>query len=249
MDKGRTPEWVDHWKSGDSQAALCTLEADYFGSPFRRRMTLVRLSSGGVLLHSPILLSEADRKKCIDSMGEVIGIIAPNSFHCDDTPAYAEIYPRAQVVVPASRVKDLSKKGRVDQTLSEELPSTWAQELQKLCLQGMRKFFEEAIFFHRPSRTLLVTDLVFHLDGELYTERLSWLERKFWKWNRISDGRFGASRLFRDFFAKDRKALEESLAQILEWDFDRVVMSHGNVLEAGGKSRFRESFEELGFRF
>jgi hypothetical protein len=58
-------------------------------------------------------------------------------------------------------------------------------------------------------------------------------------------GRFGPHRLIRAGI-RDRAAARRSLERILEWDFDRVVMSHGAVLERGGRARLRECFAFLG---
>lgn len=44
---------------------------------------------------------------------------------------------------------------------------------------------------------------------------------------------------------KDRRALLKSIDRTLEWDFDRVIMSHGDVLESGGKEAMREAFAPL----
>jgi glyoxylase-like metal-dependent hydrolase (beta-lactamase superfamily II) len=51
--------------------------------------------------------------------------------------------------------------------------------------------------------------------------------------------RFGPSRLIRLLAVSDRAALHRSLAHVLEWDFDRVVPGHGDVLEHGGPNALR----------
>jgi hypothetical protein len=39
--------------------------------------------------------------------------------------------------------------------------------------------------------------------------------------------------------------VRKSIETILEWDFDRVVMSHGDILATGGKEQFRQAYEFL----
>jgi hypothetical protein len=56
--------------------------------------------------------------------------------------------------------------------------------------------------------------------------------------------RFGPSRLLRTAI-KDRAALRGSLDEILNWDFDRVVLSHGRNLETGAKDALRTAFAFL----
>ena len=58
---------------------------------------------------------------------------------------------------------------------------------------------------------------------------------------------FNASKLARYWFFKDKRALARSMAPVLvEWDFDRVIINHGEILETGGKQKLREVFAFLG---
>jgi hypothetical protein len=41
---------------------------------------------------------------------------------------------------------------------------------------------------------------------------------------------------------RDRNAARESVARILKWDFDRVIVTHGDVLESGGKEKLRAAY-------
>jgi hypothetical protein len=95
---------------------------------------------------------------------------------------------------------------------------------------------EEICCFHPRSRTLLLTDLAFNLQrsDHLFT-------RLFMRANGAY-GRFGPSRIFRYRVLADRAALRESLDRILAWDFERVVVAHGEVLERGGRKVFRDAF-------
>jgi hypothetical protein len=47
-------------------------------------------------------------------------------------------------------------------------------------------------------------------------------------------GRAAQSRVWR-ILTRDRAAAGQSVARILDYDFDRVVMAHGDVIERGGK--------------
>jgi hypothetical protein len=46
-------------------------------------------------------------------------------------------------------------------------------------------------------------------------------------------------------FIRDRRAARESVDRLLRWDFDRVIVSHGDVLETGGRDRLAEGFAFL----
>ena len=41
---------------------------------------------------------------------------------------------------------------------------------------------------------------------------------------------------------RDRGAARASFDRILAWDFDRVVVTHGEVLEHGGRAALREAW-------
>ena len=40
-------------------------------------------------------------------------------------------------------------------------------------------------------------------------------------------------------------AVVKSLERILAWEFDRIILSHGDVVERGGKTAFRRAFAWL----
>jgi len=54
-------------------------------------------------------------------------------------------------------------------------------------------------------------------------------------------GRFGTHRVVR-WLIRDQQAARESLGQIMKWDFDRVIVAHGDVLETGGKEKLRQAY-------
>jgi hypothetical protein len=59
-----------------------------------------------------------------------------------------------------------------------------------------------------------------------------------------SYGRLGPTTLDR-FIVRDSTAARESLERILEWDFDRVIVAHGDVVESGGKEMLRDGYSWL----
>ena len=77
----------------------------------------------------------------------------------------------------------------------------------------------EVAFLHRPSKTLVVTDLVFNVHGARGLSPLVFRMVGAWK-------KLAQSRLFRSQ-VKDREAFAAAGRQILDWDFDAVLMAHG----------------------
>jgi hypothetical protein len=205
-------------------------------SPLERRMTVVRLSSGEVAVHSAIAMDEPGMS-ALESIGRPSWILVPNALHASEAGWYAERYPAAHVLVPAeARARLFERIGRIDGSLDEDWPDAYRGELSVVPLRGTR--IGEVAFVHAPSRTLVLTDAVFHYRGR----DLPWLARAFMRLNGAY-GRFGPSRIFRSFIVTDRGAFRASIDELLEHEFDRVVMSHGRVLETGGKNAMRQAFE------
>ena len=215
---------------------LHCVEGAFGRSPLGRRMTVLGLASGRVALHSPIRMEEADIA-ALEALGGIAAIIAPTSYHTSDTPWYGERFPEALVLAPARAVKKLAGRCRVDGTLERDWPEELAASLEVLPLGGVGH--HESVFLHRATRTLVLTDLVFNLGAEA-----TGLTRILLKLNN-AHGRFGPTRIM-GLFTRDKAALLDSVRFLLGWDFERVVMSHGGVVETGGKALIRQAFRPWG---
>jgi hypothetical protein len=214
---------------------LFVVEGRWKRSVFERKMTVFRLASGEVAVHSAIAMDEAGMA-ALEAIGQPSWILVPNSLHYSDASWYADRYPSARVLVPASsRAKLFEKVRRIDGSLDDDWPAAAQGELAVVPLQGTR--IGEVAIVHLPSRTLVLTDTVFN-----YRERdLPWLSRLLMRANRAY-GRFGPSRIFMSFVVDDRDAFLGSIDALLEHEFDRVIMSHGRILAAGGHAAMRDAF-------
>lgn len=194
----------------------------FMGVGMPARMLAIRLGDGGVLVHSPSRFTD-DLRQAVDAIGPVRGLIAPNNFHHLFMNDWREAYPEATMFVAPSLTK---KRKDLDdgETLTDEAPALWADEMDQVVWGGIPKLAEVA-FFHRPSGTLINTDMMHNLRHDP-----SWLTRVAWK-SLGAYGRFGPSKLERRW-TKDSAALRESIDRILEWDFRRVTVAHGDILEA-----------------
>ncbi len=214
---------------------LFVVEGRWKRSAFERKMTVFRLASGDVAVHSAIAMDEAGMA-ALEAIGRPSWILVPNVLHCSDAGWYGDRYPSARVLVPAAaRAKLFNKVRRIDGSIDEDWPEALRGELAVVPLHGTR--INEVAFVHAPSRTLVLTDAVFN-----YREHdLPWLARTLMRVNRAY-GRFGPSRIFTSFVVDERDAFHASIAALLEHDFDRVIMSHGRMLESDGKAEMRDAF-------
>lgn len=60
---------------------------EWYGSPFRRRMTVARLADGKLWVHNPFELEKADIE-ALRKLGEVAFVISPNTLHDSDLAAF-----------------------------------------------------------------------------------------------------------------------------------------------------------------
>jgi hypothetical protein len=204
----------------------------FYGLEVGARMTAIRLADRSLLLHSPLALDAALRRE-LDALGPVRFAVAPNRFHHLYAGDVARAYPDSRLwVAPGVERKrpDLAIAG----LLGDEAPAGWEGQVDQLLFRG-RPFENEVVFRHRASRTLLLCDLAFHFGA-----RAAPLTRLLMR-ALGSYGRFGPSRLDR-FLIRDRPAARQSLERILAWDFDRVVVAHGDVLETGGREALRAGY-------
>ena len=197
------------------------------GMHFGLRMSVIRLKDGRLVLHSPIAIDDGLAEE-IEELGTVAHIIAPNCFHYLHVNAAARRYPKARVYA-APGLKEKRPRLTIHETLGPAAPVHWSEEMDQLIIEGAPRM-NEVVFFHRASKTLIVTDLVFNIH-----EAKGWVTGIVLRTARVYK-RLGQSRLWR-FFTKDRSAAGVKVAQMMTFDFQRVIMAHGRILEQDVKAR------------
>jgi hypothetical protein len=205
------------------------------GIPIGTRTTLLRLGDGGLFMHSPGPLTP-ELVDEINALGPLRCIVAPNEFHHLYVSENAEAWPEARVFL----AKELPRK-RSDLDYEEELadraPALWQADLEQVWIQGAPSV-NEVVFFHRRSRSLIVTDLAFNFSG-----RGPLLLRLF-LWINAASGQLAFGRLIKIMF-RDLELARESIERIFSWDFERVILCHGEVVETGGREKLRPCFDWL----
>lgn len=197
---------------------------------FRGRMVVARLGDGRLWVHSPIPIDDALARQLAE-LGEVGHLVAPNAFHYLHFAAAAQRYPEARRwIAPALA----SKRPQLayDEQLGDRAPAAWAAELEQLVVGGMPKV-DEVVFLHRASKTLVITDLAFNIQE--YRGLMAGLVFRLAGTHK----RFGQSRLLRSL-VRDRQQAAQAAQRILDWDFERVVMAHGEIIEHDAHARMSE---------
>jgi hypothetical protein len=201
-----------------------------------RRMSVVAVGAGGVWVHSPVPLTAALRGQ-LDGLGGVSHVVAPSRFHGHlFMEQYQAAYPEASVGGPpglARKRRDL----RFTVELGDRPAGPWADELDQARIWGHP--WNEIVFLHRGSRTLIVGDCLFALGPGS--------SRGLWLWTgalrRPSSPELAARQLVPwRLTVRDRNAIRRSLEHILTWDFDRVVVGHGEIVTWGGRQALRDAY-------
>ena len=199
------------------------------------RMTCIRLTRRRLLLHSPVKLDAALRQS-LDALGEIKAIVAPNRLHHLFLAEYITSYPPARIyTTPSLRKKrpDL----RITSELGDEPQNEWRGEIEQHLFRGAPPL-NEVVFFHLASRTLVLTDLAFNISKNAAKRSPLF----YWLWD---VGHFEPHRFVRLRGIRDRPAAGASVERILRWNFDRIIVSHGDVLESGGYEQFASAFAFL----
>jgi hypothetical protein len=202
------------------------------GVAFGHRMTVVKLSSGDLWVHSPVEFNEGVQKE-LNSLGDARYFVAPSTFHDLYWPSYFDAFHDVEF----HGVPGMPSALTFTHTFSDAIPSEWSQDFDMVAIEGA-PMLNEHVFVHKKSKTLILADLVFNFE-----KRQKIWERMFLKMNDVH-GKVGPSRMFRACI-KDKKAFRASLDRILACDFDRVIVGHGHNIETGGKRVLEEAYSFL----
>lgn len=207
----------------------------FFGLEIGTRMTVVRLPSSDLWLHSPIRRTpELERE--LAALGRVRFAVAPNRFHHLYVADWTALNDAVELFV-APGISDKRPDLREHPVLSSTAPPAWADVIEQVAFEGF-PLLNEVAFFHRPSRTLVLSDLA----ARIGPESPAWTRFMF----RLSGtyDRLAPLALER-FSIRDRTAARASLRRILDWPFERVVVAHGSITERAGREEFERGWRWL----
>jgi hypothetical protein len=216
------------------------LQHDFVVSGLRvsSRMTVVRLADSSLWLHSPVPLSIEVRTQ-LAALGEVRYIVAPNKMHHLFVSECLAAFPNAMLFgAPGLRSKrpDLSAL----RELKPKVEPAWEQDLDQTFFDGM-PIGNETVWFHKSSRTLIVTDLCQWWRGEL-----SFAAKLYAALTGVRK-RLAVPRTVR-LMIRDRKAACASAQKILAYPFERVIVAHNTVVDNNAHAVVKKAFACLGVK-
>ncbi len=202
----------------------------YAGMDLSSRMTVVRLSNGNLFIHSPCEIDENTRVS-ITRLGKVGFIVAPGSYHYLHVESAQQAFPDAETFI-CPGVERKRPEMIFGGLLGDRADERWRSDFEQVLVRGNR-FIREVAFYHKPTRTLILVDLIENFTDD--TPDVSWILILWWKlffrmWNNpkpAPEYQVGW---------KDKKAAARSLRRILNWDFERIILAHGDLIENNAKA-------------
>ncbi len=206
--------------------------------PFPTRMTVVRLSSGGLFVHSPTALTK-ELKSEVDRLGPVRHLISPNKIHYWWIGEWGDAYPDAlKWASPGVRLSAQKQGWEFDRDLGEKAESAWRDDIDQIIVHGGR-FMEEVVFIHKSSRTLILADLIENFEPRMVQSPIMrWLLKL--AGNSDPDGKLPID-LRLSYWGRHRE-ISRAVNGMLEWEPDRVIVAHGRWYESNGVAELRRAF-------
>jgi hypothetical protein len=206
--------------------------------PFTTRMTVVRLGNGDLFLHSPIAFDAALAER-LQAMGTVCHLVSPNQFHYAHIGEWSRAFPDAVAwASPHARERARSRgiDVRFDRDVGAEPPEEWRDDIDQTDVPG--GIFGEIVFFHKDSKTLILTDTVINL--ELDKIRHPWrFAAKLTGMYHPRGGIFFGMRL--PLILQKRKT-RAAVQKILSWQPERIILSHGRWFDSNGSAILERLF-------
>jgi hypothetical protein len=209
-----------------------------FGFLMPTRMIVVRLSDGALWVNSPVALPD-DALEEVKALGPVRYLVAPTPLHVWRLARWRQLFPTAEVW----GLRDNRRRGHASDFsgfLLDRAPPAWSQDLDQMIFRG-NAAVEEVEFFHKRSRSLIMADFV-----QIYSVRNRTLPVRGLLW--LAGVLGGGVRVDIRLSFANRALGRASLARLLSWDFEKLIVAHGECRERDAKPFVERAFQFLSAR-
>lgn len=213
----------------------------FYGLPFSTRATVVRLEGGDLWVHSPTRLTDGLRAE-LEALGPVRHLVAPNWLHYAFVGDWQAAFPQATAWAAPGVAERAAKKGVTldfDCDLGSEPEAPWAGQIDQTIVEGS-KIHREAVFFHRASDTLILTDLIENFE----TAKLpAWMRPLIWLAGiDDTDGKMPPDMAFS---FRDKETLADAVERMIAWGPHRIILAHGRCYERNGVKELERAFRRV----
>jgi len=217
-------EWVvrNHEPLRELDENLWVLEAELSLLPIGRRMTVFRLPSGRLAVHSAVACDEPTMRQ-LEQYGDIELIVVPSGMHRLDAPRYKARYPDARVVTTERSSQRVGKVVAVDGLLDSV---EGADSVRHEVLDGASREAVWILSSQTGATTLLFNDILMNLPSRLPGFK-GWLVKVA--------GATGGPKVSFDvkvLFVENKRALADHLRRLAALPgLCRLIPGHGAIIE------------------
>jgi hypothetical protein len=172
---------------------------------------------------SPVALTE-ELASAVEAVGPVRHIVSPNKIHHLFLAEWVERWPDARLYAPPGLVTRKPEL-RFDAELGDEPEREWAADIDQVIFRGSLAM-EEVVFFHRPSRTAIVCDLI-----QRHPEsKMSGWKGMLMRLDSLVGEQGSTPREWRASFLR-RGASRAAREKVLSWKAERLLIAHGECAQ------------------
>lgn len=202
---------------------------------FPRRMTVVRLYDGRLVVFSAIALDEAEMR-AIEAFGEPSYLVVPNDVHRMDAKIWKDRYPTMRVVAPAGVRKQVEEVVTVDDCE----PQFSDPQVQFVTVPGTRQREAALVVRTWSGTTLIVNDLIWNMANR--PGMSGWLFH-------VMGFTGNEPRIPGIVELREIEDKSELRAQLERWaripGLNRIIVSHGNIVSRDAKGVLDRLAESL----
>jgi hypothetical protein len=176
----------------------------------------------------------------IRNLGAVRYLVSGTPRHLWRLESWHTLFPEAELwSSPITPITLTTERLPLTGILTDEVPQPWAQDLDQALIRGS-SWLNEVAFFHVPSRTLLLEDVI-----QIHRRRAGRpLRNLLLGLGGVAEPDGGVGRDIRLTF-RHRDAARASVDRILQWDFDKLVIAHGPVVTHDARRIVEKAFAWL----
>lgn len=190
-----------------------------------RRMTIVRLGDGRLVVYSAIALDEAQMHE-LEGFGEVAYLVVPNGLHRMDVKAWKARFPLALVVAPEGAREKVEELVPVDLTTVD----FGDPSVSYVTVPGTAEREAALVVLTKSGTTLVLNDLIFTLANRKGIG--GWL----WKTVGMTSDHAHVPPLVKVRLVEDEAAVKHQLER---WaripSLNRIIVSHGAIIDTEPK--------------
>jgi hypothetical protein len=202
---------------------------------FPRRMTVVRLRDGRLVVFSAMALDEPEMR-AIEAFGNPTYLVVPSDIHRMDAKVWKDRYPNLVVIAPEGARPAVDEVVHVDMTRVD-----FGDDSVRYLVVPGTDGHEAALLVETPSgTTLIVNDLIWNVRDRPGLS--GWMFQAL----RLTGPEPRIVNVVRRRKIKDERAVRD---QLVAWSrlptLNRIVVSHGSVIERDPPAVLRNLAESL----